>query len=211
MAVETSIRSKANTCVLLAPNTVDIGTHVTDAVRAGGWTLKRTDQPLDAMIMLCTLEQAQRACSGAHAAKHMLLLHRDLNVDVLGPLAAAVRKHLPAVKVHEIQAPQRERERGEDGDPVVGRIGKTIPIAAPAHLALERDAAALADVEVHGADVPEEASDVRAPHEVTRDEIAMLLSDETGLPPRPGQGERRGAAGADTFPGAGHPGAGERS
>jgi len=185
-------------CVLLAPESVDIGKNVTDAVRHGGWSLVRVTEAIDAMANLCRLEQARRSTAMKEPSRHMLLIHRDVHVDVNGALQAAVRKHLPGLRVHEIQSSEPVRGAvgsaptqaakgiaatagraahvaGEESA-VVGRIGVgsmgSHP-AAPVH----RSPVVLADEDdarVVPAQTSDKASDAAA-QEVTRDEISMLL------------------------------------
>lgn len=199
MGAEHTITAQANTCVLLAPESIGVGKHVTDAVRAGGWTLKRTECPVDAMVTLCRLEAAQRDVSRAAAAKHMLLIHQDIDRADMASLSATVRKHMPAVRIHEVQAPPGEKRGKASG--VVGRIGQSVSAAELAGRDMQRPSDAR-DQDVRDDDerddADEQAVDERPPHEVTRDEIAMLLSDEAGLDPRPGTRPLPGAgAGAE--------------
>jgi len=207
MAVKNSIQSLSNTCVLLAPRAVDIGKHVTDAIRAGGWTLLRTDKAIDAMVALCELERAQREEDEAPSTKHMLLIHRDIDERDIVSLTEAVHAHLPGVKVHQVQA--KPKPSTEDSA-VVGRIGYAVPAPTSAQSAMER---AAPPANAREDDIDDDV-DAPPPHEVTRDEIAMLLSDETGLPPRQGKGSDAMVPGSGIpgsgIPGAGLPGAGDR-
>lgn len=193
MSVDETSRPQANTCVLLAPPDVEVGKHVTDAVRAGGWSLARATSALDAMLMLCRLEQAQRDAGRFVHGKHMLLIHRDFGPEVSTDLTLAVRKHLPGVKVHEIEG---RSGAGDDADrAVVGRIGRSVTAATIASKVMSRGARS-EQAEDHDGGSAEGGAVSPADLDVTRDEIAMLLSDETGLEPRLRRGPSMPGAGS---------------
>jgi hypothetical protein len=180
MPIDQSIDAQVNMCVLLAPVDVKVGKHVTDAVRAGGWSLLRTAKAIDAMAALCTLEQARRTGEGTPDARHMLLVDGAIERDEITALMNAVRKHLPSVKVHEMTSPASAGAGAEGAadSPVLGRIGRGA-----------QDTSATNPVKLHaeGGETQEiedgETESMPPPHEVTRDEISMLLSDDANSTP----------------------------
>lgn len=187
MAVEDTIQPAANTCVLLAPRDAQVGKHVTDAVLAGGWTLERTERAIDAMVLLCTLERDARA-QQLPAARHMLIMHGLVASDERAALGRAVRKHLPGVRVHEIEAEAGSAAEAVE-NPVVARIGRDGQSVMPPASAPARRAAALQDDDGGTGRMSEPKATPTV--EVSRDEIAMLLSGGLGDGPSGARAEDR--------------------
>lgn len=190
---EPQLETAVQTCVLLAPAGVDVGKNVTDAVTQGGWRLLCIGEAVNAMATLCKLEATRREIDRTQPTHNMLLIHRDIHIDVNGALQAAVRKHLPGVKVHEIQGASASAQASEnapratshvqaandDSDsPVVGRIGHAANGATMGSHVARRALQVAEEIGDEPADDADRTDDTAESHEVSRDEISMLLEDD---------------------------------
>ena len=185
MSVNQAIESQQNTCVMLAPASATVGKNVTDAVQAGGWKLQRTDSAVGAMVTLCNLECERRVTSGSNAASpHMLLIHREFDNAERLLLVAALRRHMPGLRIHEVLPPDANAaahsvsgvvQRVSD---VVGRIGHHVerPLPRPQP---QPGARGKAELQSPSGANEHDAGRAAAPtHQVSRAEISMLLSEE---------------------------------